>query len=69
MIHHKTKTYQIDLWSDAERRDPATRLEFDVLEEAQEAFTRLKAAGRGTGILIEWHTITNEWILLDKFPG
>ncbi len=72
MIHSKPKRYQLVLWATEDRSglEPALRLEFDFLEEAQAAFLEQQsAASYRAGILILWDKLSGTWDLLDQYPN
>jgi hypothetical protein len=72
MIHTKPKRYQLVLWATEDRGglEPALRLEFDLLEEAQAAFEEQQTAGSyRSGILMVWRKNSGIWDLLDQYPN
>ena len=71
MIQSQTKPYQLVLWQNADRSgsEPALRLEFDRLDEAQEAFGAARQQGAyGAAVLMEWHKVSGVWDLMDQYP-
>ena len=71
MIHVQSKRYRVVLWESEDRSsaEPALRLEFDRLAEADAEFEKLQRAGRyPAGILIEWLKDSGDWELVRKYP-
>lgn len=71
MIQVSNKKYQISLWTSEDHRgaDPALRMEFDDLRDAQAEFERQKQSGAyRSGILFEWRKVSGTWDLLERFP-
>lgn len=70
MIQTQSKRYQISLWLTQDRSGPgpALRLEFDNVEEARAEFERQKRHELyQSGILLEFHKVSQEWSLIDQF--
>ena len=71
MIHIQTKRYQLIFW-ESEQRDgqqPALKLEFENLEEADATFAARKAERRyRSGVFIQWHRIASDWTLIERYP-
>ena len=70
MIYSQTKRYQITLWLTQDRSGPgpALRVDFENEEEARTEFDKYKGKSPyRSGILLEFHQLSQEWNLLDQF--
>ena len=53
-----------------DRTGPGLKLGFDSLDEAVAEFDKQKAGKLyRSGIIYEWHKISSEWVLVDRFPS
>lgn len=69
MIQNQRKPYQISLWPTTDRSGPAVNLEFDTLADALAELERHRDGGvYRSGLCIQWHKVSQEWAMVDRFP-
>jgi hypothetical protein len=70
MIHISQANFQVVLWvTDRSGTDPALKLGFDTLEEAEAAFEEQTQSGRyQTAILMAFHKRMGVWDLIRAYP-
>ena len=69
MIYTQAKRFQLTLWETEHRVGVGVQVSFnDVVEAVAEFESQHKAGRYRAGLLVEYHEVTQEWLLIRQYP-